>query len=352
MTGAQDKHMAKASECPNASAIANFKASVKRGDVWFHAFPHNAMPGLYDASLFNSSLSMAKRQAQAIGVRAPTTFSQRDETGMTRAIVPLLNASNIGMISLGSGGGSGGHPVIPDLFVWKDVATDTSVLFVFDHGYGGGVHVLPENNVALFCAWNTDNGGPMPQSAVEDVYTQLRSKYPNAIVHESTFDDFYDVANVNRNGLEVITAEIGDTWLYGVPSDPFKNQMFRELSRHRRRCVERRDNPCDENDMVMQRFDRLLTKIPEHTWGMDTTWYLSSYLGDRGYPLGDYMNWTNAQFEAVLDSSGYEMAVQSWLDQRNYLSSAVNLLEQSNDDKYAQLAKEMKDAVEHCTFLA
>ena len=58
------------------------------------------------------------------------------------------------------------------------------------------------------------------------------------------------------------------------------------------------------------------------------------------------MNWTNAQFEAVLDSSGYKMAVQSWLDQRNYLSSAVNLLEQSNDDKYAQLAKEMKDAMQ------
>ena len=24
----------------------------------------------------------------------------------------------------------------------------------------------------------------------------------------------------------------------------------------------------------MKRFDRLLTKIPEHTWGEDTTWYL------------------------------------------------------------------------------
>eukprot|EP00946_MAST-07B_sp_MAST-7B-sp1_P004310 g4310.t1 len=79
---------------------------------------------------------------------------------------------------------------------------------------------------------------------------------------------------------------------------------------------------------------------------MDTTWYLSSYLGDRGYPLGDYMNWTNAQFEAVRDSPGYKMAVQSWLDQRNYLSSAVNLLEQSDDNKYVQLAKEMRDAVQ------
>jgi hypothetical protein len=333
-------------ECPDATAIANFKASVQRGDVWFHAFPHNPMPGLYDASLFNASLNMAKRQAEALGVRAPTTYSQRDETGMTRAVVPLLSASNVGMISLGSGGGSGGHPVIPDLFVWKDLATNTSVLFVFDHGYGGGLHVLPSNNVALYCAWNTDNGGPMPQAAVETVYAQLRLKYPNATVHESTFDKFYDVANAHREGLPVITKEIGDTWLYGVPSDPFKNQMFRELSRLRRACVEREDDPCDPaQDSTMRRFDRLLTKIPEHTWGEDTTWYLSSYLGYRSYPLGDYMNWTNPQFNAALDSPEYKMTVESWLDQRNYLTSAVNVLEKSDVAKYSQLATDMKSAM-------
>ena len=63
------------------------------------------------------------------------------------------------MISLGSGGSAGGHPVIPDLFVWRDVASDTQVLFAHDHGYGGGLHVLPSNGKALYCAWNTDNGG-------------------------------------------------------------------------------------------------------------------------------------------------------------------------------------------------
>jgi hypothetical protein len=230
--------------------------------------------------------------------------------------------------------------------VWKDLATDTSVLFVFDHGYGGGLHVLPSNGVALYCAWNTDNGGPMPQADVKTVYTQLRQKYPNAIVHESTFDKFYDVANAHREGLPVITKEIGDTWLYGVPSDPFKNQMFRELSRLRRDCVERERDPCDPaNDPTMKRFDRLLTKIPEHTWGEDTTWYLSKYTGYRSYPLGDYMNWTNPQFQAALDSPEYKMTVESWLDQRNYLTSAMNILEKSTDVKYSGLAAEMKTAM-------
>ena len=86
------------------------------------------------------------------------------------------------MISLGSGGASGGHPVVPDLFVWRDEASNTEVLFAHDHGYGGGLHVLPANGVALYCAWNTDNGGPMSASTVAGIYTSLRAKYPGANV--------------------------------------------------------------------------------------------------------------------------------------------------------------------------
>ena len=100
---------------------------------------------------------------------------------------------------------------------------------------------------------------------------------------------------------------------------------------------------CDVADVTMQRFDRWLTKIPEHTWGEDTTWYLSSYLGDRSYPLGDYMNWTNVQFERALNSPEYHMAIESWLDQRNYLSSAVEVLDR--DQKYNALGSQMKDAI-------
>jgi hypothetical protein len=65
--------------------------------------------------------------------------------------------------------------------------------------------------------------------------------------------------------LPVVTREIGDTWLYGDPSDPLKNVHFREMSRVRAACV--RDGACDPASATMRRFDRLLTKIPEHTWG-------------------------------------------------------------------------------------
>ena len=312
-------------KCPSPSAIEAFKTAAKQRDVHWHAFPFSSNPGLYDADLLSASLKMAADLAADLGVRKPTTFSQRDETGMSRSIVPLLTAAGVGMISLGSGGASGGHPAIPDLFVWRDPPSGEQVLFAFDHGYGGGTHILP-NGVALYCAWNTDNGGPMSAKSVASIYAGLQKRYPKARVHASTFDDFYDAASEVLDRLPVVTQEIGDTWLYGDPSDPLKNTHFREMSRIRSACVAA--GGCAVDSATMKRFDRLMTKIPEHTWGEDTTWY-----------LGDNVNWTNVQLRAALPQQNYQLSVNSWLEQRSYLANAVAVLSASDDGApYRQLA--------------
>ena len=55
--------------CPNASSIAAFKAALKRGDVFFHAFPHDGEASYYpDASLFESALSMAETLSSDLGI--------------------------------------------------------------------------------------------------------------------------------------------------------------------------------------------------------------------------------------------------------------------------------------------
>ena len=90
-------------------------------------------------------------------------------------------------------------------------------------------HVLP-NGVGLYCAWNTDNGGPMAVGDILGNLAGLAGRYPNADVKVSTFDAFYDAAWPVLGELPVITQEIGDTWNYGVPSDPLKNVYFRFCS--------------------------------------------------------------------------------------------------------------------------
>ena len=40
-----------------------------------------------------------------------------------------------------------------------------------------------------------------------------------------------------RAQLPVVTQEIGDTWIHGVPSDPMKLARYREVARFRRELV-------------------------------------------------------------------------------------------------------------------
>ena len=46
-----------------------FKQAVTAGSIFFQAFPHNAQPGTYDASLFEASLDQAAHLADVLGVR-------------------------------------------------------------------------------------------------------------------------------------------------------------------------------------------------------------------------------------------------------------------------------------------
>ena len=60
-----------------------------------------------------------------------------------------------------------------------------------------------------------------------------------------------------------------------MPSDPLKNAQFRELGRARDECVA--SGGCDITSAAMKDFDRLLVKIPEHTWGLAQSWFTADY---------------------------------------------------------------------------
>lgn len=100
----------------------NHADAVKRGDITWHAFPFNAEPEVYDSSLFQSSVILARDLALKLGQQAPRTMSQRGATrrstfhatltlypdvpGMTRGVIPLLAQQGVEAISVGVNGGS------------------------------------------------------------------------------------------------------------------------------------------------------------------------------------------------------------------------------------------------------
>jgi hypothetical protein len=129
----------------------------------------------------------------------------------------------------------------------------------------------------------------MEDPAADVLIVKLQTYYPNAKIFSSTLDAFGAVVDAKQRALlPVMTAEIGDTWAYGSGSDPLKFQLSREIGRRYAACIERKQ--CDVTETAILRFERLIIKIPEHTWGTDWQCY-----------NGDNVNWTNAEVYTCLN---------------------------------------------------
>ena len=153
--------------CPNASSVAAFRAALQRGDIFFHAFVHNAEASTYsDASMFEAGIEIGERLADASGTPRPIAVSQRDVPGWTRATLPLLNKHGVVGLSFGAGTPPGKVDV-PPLCVWRDVATGSEVVLTYETAYGSiaTLFVLPTGE-ALAAAWAGDNTGPPPLADV------------------------------------------------------------------------------------------------------------------------------------------------------------------------------------------
>lgn len=302
-----------------------------------HGFPHNGEASTFpDASLFDAALAMPQQLAADLGIAPPTVVSQRDVPGWTRAAIPLLARRGITGLSIGAGQPPG-MPDTPPIFVWRDLASGTEVVVTYESGYGAAsksarqnatVFVLP-SGIAFAAGWNGDNQGPPPIADQADDFASIRTLFPNATVKASTLEDFFNEANRPevKAALPVVTAEIGDGWIYGVPSDPLKNSMLLEAARQRRACVE--SGVCNVSTPGLRACDRLLMKVPEHTWGVASQIFLP-----------DYENWTNVQFDTARQSqlhtgflndtsqshADYNTTINSWIEQRTFVTGAAAVL--------------------------
>ncbi len=94
----------------------------------------------------------------------------------------------------------------------------------------------------------------------------------DAQVTAANLTDIANAVEPYRERLPVVTQEIGDTWIYGVPSDPLKVARYREVARLR----ERMDRGPANCRRAMPRTCAFLSSFlleVEHTWGTDTkTW--------------------------------------------------------------------------------
>ena len=317
-------------EQADPEARRRMEDAIRRGDIAWHGLPFTTLTEAMDAELFRFGLSLSRKLDARYG-RETIAAKMTDVPGHTRAIVPLMAEAGVTLLHIGVNSASSA-PEVPPAFVWRS-PDGAEIIVLYSAGGYGTLHVIEGLDEALFIAHTNDNLGPPSVRDVLQVFDDMRREFPGAEVRASTLDAFARSLGKIRASLPIVTAEIGDTWIYGIGSDPTKVSQYRELLRLRRAWQQR-----DVDAAAFDAFSRHLLVVPEHTCGLDEKTF-----------LGDYAHYATADFAVarkrdVVDADAvpeafaglahhahpgntYSRFESSWQEQRDYLTQAVASLD-------------------------
>jgi hypothetical protein len=293
-------------EQASPEARKQMEEAVRNGDIAWHALPFTWQTEFMDRSLIEGSLAISKSLDSRFG-RTTTGAKMTDVPGHTRGLIAPLAQNGVKLLDIGVNGGSTG-PLVPDLFLWKDPSGASLMMLYHRHSYGGVVQV-PGQDLAIDVEVRDDNSGPHTPEEIRAIYSRLRKQFPNAKITASSLTEVADSVEPYRATLPTVEQEIGDTWIYGVPSDPVKVARYLELCRLRVEWIEKaKFRSGDATDLAILR--SLLLAV-EHTWGTDTKTWL------------DFNHYTPHDLAEMLNTPKYKVVTHSWEEKRDDLSQAI-----------------------------
>lgn len=144
-----------------------------------------------------------------------------------------------------------------------------------------------------------------PQSAEEiiKIYDEVRKRYPDAKIKAATLEDLAEKVLQLQN-IPTIEAEIGDTWIHGLATDPMKVSRYRRILRE-----------LDGKDIEAEDLTDHLLLVAEHTWGCGIQKY---------FPIEK--DYTHQEMEKYIGTEAYKKMTHSWAEQRAYVEEAEKQL--------------------------
>ena len=283
--------------------------AIAAGDIAWHAIPFTWQTELMDPTLIAGGLGLSASLDRRFG-RTTTGAKMTDVPGHTRGIVGPLAGHGVKLLDIGVNSAST-PPDVPPLFVWQAADGARLVVMYHHHEYGGVVRI-PGTDLAVDMEVADDNRGPHSIEEIHAIYARLRKQFPAATITASDLTGIANAVAPYRSGLPVVTQEIGDTWIYGAPSDPLKVARYRELARLRREWIAGgKFRAGDATDLAF--LPSFLFEV-EHTWGTDTKTWL------------DFDHYTPRDLASMLDQPKYKVVQGSWAEKRADLSDAMAAL--------------------------
>lgn len=290
-------------------AKEKMRQAIDGGDIAWHALPFSWQTELMDRSLIVGGLGLS-RSLDARFNRTTIGAKMTDVPGHTRGIISPLAEHGVSLLDIGVNAASTPPDVAP-IFLWRNAAGQSIAMMYHLHDYGGVIRV-PGSDLAIDVEVRNDNSGPHTIEEIGAIYQKLRQRFPNALVTAANLTDIAHAVKPHHGNLPVVTQEIGDTWIYGCPSDPLKVARYREFARLRREWISQgKFGVADPVDMAL--LPSLLLEA-EHTWGTDTkTWM-------------DFDHYTPHDLAEMLDTPKYRVVQSSWEEKRKDLFDAIDTL--------------------------
>lgn len=264
--------------------------AIRDGIIRWHGLPFTTHTELMSPYVFEASLKIKDELDSRFGV-ATHSAKMTDVPGHTKGMIPLLAKHGIKIMHIGVNRATP-VPNVPKAFIWRHEDSEITVLY---HGGGYGGEIVSGDNVFIFAHTN-DNTGPQSADEIREIYSEVRKSYPDAKITASSLEILAE--KFDSSSLPVVTEEIGDTWIHGVETDPWRTAAFKAVQRE----VEKKEKPVSVD----------LMSVAEHTWGLDTK---------RHYP--DKENYLLSDFEKNPSDPARLKMEASWEEQRDYVRRAA-----------------------------
>jgi len=282
--------------------------AIGRGDIAWHALPFTWWSEILNRSLMEGGIGISEALDRRFG-KLTTGAKMTDVPGHTRGLVTPLARHGVKFLDIGLNPVPA-FPAVPQLFLWRD-ASGAEVPVAYHRDYSGSVKVPGSDLVVASCV-RTDNSGPHTAEEIAKVHAEYAARFPQAEIVACNLSDIAAAIEPYWDKLPVVTGEIGDTWVYGPPSDPKKLARYRTIARLRDGWLkEGAFKLGDETDLKLLRHMLL---DAEHTGGADTKVWL------------DYDHYKPADLAKMLDVKGYKVVAFSWEEKRKDLLDGVATL--------------------------
>ena len=310
-------------------------SALKNGNIAPHAMPFTLHTELLDKDSIEYGLSITDEIDKITGTKT-IAAKMTDVPGHTKALVPILHSHGIKLLHIGVNGASA-MPNVPECFLWK--VDDAEIIVIYSGSYGGEYKNEYIDDI-LYFDHTLDNHGASGSDAVLDNIKSIQKKYPDYKVTAGRLDDYAAELWKVRDKLPVITSEIGDSWIHGSATDPYKSAALRTLIGLKNKWL-KNNTISKTDDEYICLADNILC-LAEHTCGMDVK-----------IALGDYEHYLKKDFNIARqldtvkmksihrtfsddntfseevaetdtnDRGSYSKIEQSWLEQREYINNIL-----------------------------